>query len=150
MVSKNNPLFYYCDAKEISFYYLHYTKFVQIMKKQVNSTYIVGIIFVRYINEWCLVDCFHHRFVAFTQIIVCNWFSDVFRGYRKATLGCNGYMTLGAIFFAIQNIYNNLNPIITVYMSFEETLFFNFSYKISNNYFSSPQTTCQIRVSVRK
>ena len=98
MISKYNLLFYYCDAKEISFYYLHYTKFVQNMKKQVNSTYIVGIIFVRYINEWCLVDCFHHRFVASTQIIVCNWFSDVFRGYRKATLGCNGYMTLGAIF----------------------------------------------------
>ena len=38
----------------------------------------------------------------------------------------------------------------TVYICFKETLFFNFSHKLFNKYFSLPQSTCQFRVSVRK
>ena len=33
---------------------------------------------------------------------------------------------------------------------FKKTLFFNFSYKLLNKHFSLPQSTCQIRMSVRK
>ena len=38
----------------------------------------------------------------------------------------------------------------TVYVCFKETLFFNFLYKLSNKYFSLPESTWQFRVSVRK
>ena len=38
----------------------------------------------------------------------------------------------------------------TVYICFKETLFFNFSYKLFNKYFSLPQSTSQFGVSFRK
>ena len=38
----------------------------------------------------------------------------------------------------------------TLYICFQGTLFFNFSYKLFNKYFSLPQSTQQFRVSVRK
>ena len=51
------------------------------------------------VYKWMVFSwLFPSQICGFYSIIVCNWFSDVFRGYRKATLGCNGYMTLGTIF----------------------------------------------------
>ena len=38
----------------------------------------------------------------------------------------------------------------TLYICFQGTLFFNFSYKLFNKYFSLPQSTQQFRASVRK
>ena len=38
----------------------------------------------------------------------------------------------------------------TIYICFKETLFFNFSYKLFNRYFSLPQSMCQFRISVKK
>ena len=38
----------------------------------------------------------------------------------------------------------------TFYIYFKETLFFNFSYKLSTKYPPLPQSTCPFRVSVRK
>ena len=39
-------------------------------KTLVNSFYIVGIVFVSKVNEWCLVEFFHQEFRVSNQIMV--------------------------------------------------------------------------------
>ena len=58
------------------------------------------------VNEWCLVDCFHHEFMFSTQIMVRYY---CIAKYKKFS-ACGGLF----IFFAIQNIYINSNPVSNV------------------------------------
>ena len=52
VITTYNLLFHYCNATEISFYYFCDTKLSAKYKHaHANSIYIVGIMFVRYMNS---------------------------------------------------------------------------------------------------
>ena len=60
------------------------------------------------INEWCFVDCFNHKFSRVSiQIMVSNYCIAKCKKFSA----CRLLMALWAIFFAIQYIYINSNPV---------------------------------------
>ena len=72
MVVKRNLFFYYCDVKEISFYYFQNTKLCVKHKKNTCEFYLFCWDHNCKLNEWCLIDCFHFKFRVSTQIMVHN------------------------------------------------------------------------------
>ena len=94
-MAKCDLFFHYRNAKDISFHYLQ--NFVQNKKTHVNCIYIVGIM---KINEWCLIDCFHHEFRVSTQIMVriivknsVTFFYFDFLGFFRKIWISAGYIT---------------------------------------------------------
>ena len=75
-IAKCALFFHYCYAKEILLYFFVIQNFVQNTqntKKHINSIYIVGIMFVKYINGFYMtVSITNLGFLVSTQIIVQN------------------------------------------------------------------------------
>ena len=66
------------------------------------------------VNEWCFGDYFHREFSVSSQIMVCDYYIA-----KCKTFSACGELLI-AIFFAIQNIYVNLNP--HIYFTFQARL----------------------------
>ena len=63
---------------------------------------------VRKVNQWCLVECFYHKIRVSTKKIVCDYYITKCKMFST----CGGYlMALWVIFFVIQYIYVNSNPV---------------------------------------
>ena len=63
------------------------------------------------VNQWCLVDCFYHKFRVSTKKIVCDYCIAKCKKFST----CWGYlMALWVIFFAIQYMCINSNPVNTL------------------------------------
>ena len=67
-----NLFFYYCDAKEISFYYFRDTKLCAKHEKT-REFHLYFWDHVCKVNELCLVDCFHREYKVSNQIIVRDY-----------------------------------------------------------------------------
>ena len=79
-----------------------------------------------FLNFWRFENFSHsHNLILFKKLLLCICFFGLFAcPWKRQILYC-------------------------IHL-FKKTLFFNFSYKLFNKYFSLPQSTCQFRVSVRK
>ena len=83
---------HYCDAKEFSFYYFRGTKLCW--------DHVCNV------NEWCLVDCFHCKLRVSTQVMVHNYLIAKCKKFSACGVLL---IALWVFYFAIQNIYVNLN-----------------------------------------
>ena len=72
-ITKCNPFFHYCDAKEISLLFLRYKTLCKTWKTT-HEFHLYCSDYVFMINKLSLVDCFHHKFRVSTQIMVHNYF----------------------------------------------------------------------------
>ena len=93
-------IFHYRDAKKISFYYFGDTKLCA-KQKNTHEFHIHCWDHVCKVNEWYLVDCFHHEFRFSAQIMVCDYCITECNKFST----CNRLlMALWATFFTIENI----------------------------------------------
>ena len=95
--------FHYCNAKEISLYYI---VVMQNVLQNMNLFVIAHLYWwddVFKVNEWCLIDCFRCKCRVSTQVMVLHF-------PLKKFSSCSRLLkALSTIFFAIQNSYINLN-----------------------------------------
>ena len=101
-IAKCDLFFHYCDTKEISFYSFRYTKLCAKHEKT-GEFHLHCWDYVCKVNEWCLVDCFHHQLRVCTQIMVCGY---CIAKSKKFSSRSGLLMSL----WAIQNIYISSNP----------------------------------------
>ena len=106
-IVKCDLFFHYCNAKEISFYYFCDTELCGKHQKTCEF-HLYYLDHVCKVNEWCSVDCFYHKFRVSTQIMVHDGCITKCKGFSTC---CRLLMALQAIFFAIQSIYVNSNPV---------------------------------------
>ena len=97
-------IFYYRNAREISFYYFCNTKLCAKHEKT-HEFYLYCWDHVCKVNEWSLVDCFCHGFRVSLQIMVCNYCITT----CKTPTTCSRLLMASEI-FVVENIYDNSNP----------------------------------------
>ena len=91
------PYVHYWDTKEISFCYFCNTK----LCANYSWDHVCKL------NEWCIVNCFHHKFRVSTPIMVCDYSIA-----KCKTFSACGWLLMAfqAIFFRNSIFYINSNP----------------------------------------
>ena len=111
-IVKCDLFFHYCDAKEISFNYFCDAKLCAKYKKTCEF-HLYCLDHVCKVNEWHLVYCFYGKFRVSTQIMVHDYCITKSKMFFACTRLLMPLWAVFFFFFAIQNIYVNLNPVQT-------------------------------------
>ena len=93
-IAKSSLFFLYRNAKEIPFYYFRNTKLCK-TRKNTCEFHLYCWDHVCKVNEWCLLHCFHHKFMVSTKIKVHDYCSTK----------CKKFSTCGRFWMARLKIF---------------------------------------------